>query len=204
MAISLKRKRKRDSLEDDSVSRQKYNDSETCYSNTGSVANLDILPALPPRTRSLSSRPTLALDLDETLVHCSLQPLDGASFSLNVPCNESNSVYVVHVRTRPYLELFLDHVSKKFEVVIFTASKRAYAERLLHQLDPKRALVRHRLYREHCTKLPTGPDDGGGLMAAGQFPQVYAKDLRVLGRDLSRTVLVDNCIQATSIQVSTL
>lgn len=162
---------------------------------------LEIPCALPPRTRSLKQKPTLALDLDETLVHCSLQPLEGSAFSLRVPCNESDSIYIVNVRKRPFLDLFLEHVSKIYEVVIFTASKRAYAERLLQKLDPKRTFVRHRLFREHCTKLP--PEIAGEevMIQNLAFPIIYAKDLRILGRDLSRTVLVDNCAQAASLQV---
>jgi len=47
---------------------------------------------------------------------------------------------------------------------------------VLDQLDEDR-LISHRLYRQHVSNL----DDGG-----------YLKDLNLVGRDLSKCVLVDN------------
>jgi NLI interacting factor-like phosphatase len=85
----------------------------------------------PPR---LSHRKTLVLDLDETLVHCKVEAVDNPDFCFDVPFN--GQVYCVNVKCRPHLIEFLDVVSKKFEVVVFTASQRVYAEKLLDILDP--------------------------------------------------------------------
>ena len=81
------------------------------------------------------------------------------------------------VSIRPYAISFLKRMRKHFEIVAFTASERSYADTILDEIDPDRHLIAHRLYREHCLRLNS---------------KIYAKDLRLLGRDLSRVVLLDN------------
>lgn len=142
-------------------------------------------PLLPARTRAHGERVTLVLDLDETLVHSTLGPVPppGAEFSFDVALGGRTDS--VHVRTRPHLETFLHRVADLFEVVVFTASQKVYAERLLNELDPARRLIRHRVFRDACVIV-----DGN-----------YLKDLTVLGRDLARVVIVDNSPQAFGFQL---
>ncbi|GIL66322.1 hypothetical protein Vafri_19898 [Volvox africanus] len=138
---------------------------------------------LPRQTRTMARRKTLVLDLDETLVHSSLEAVDRSDFSFPVVFNGTE--HQVYVRQRPHLLDFMVRVSALFEVVVFTASQRIYAERLLDILDPHQQLVRHRIYRDSCVVV-----DGN-----------YLKDLSVLGRDLAHTVIVDNSPQAFGFQV---
>jgi CTD small phosphatase-like protein 2 len=66
---------------------------------------------LPPQ---INERRTLVLDLDETLVHCSVDPISKPD--LTFPVRFNGIFYEVYVRKRPYLDYFLETVSKTFEV----------------------------------------------------------------------------------------
>jgi CTD small phosphatase-like protein 2 len=133
---------------------------------------------LPKPDPAVRDRPTLVLDLDETLVHCSTEFMSDADFNFSVHFEGTN--YTVYVKRRPFLQALLQYAARYFEVVVFTASQKAYADRLLNILDPDHTLIHHRLFRDACINV------------AGN----YLKDLTVLSRDLRRTIIVDNSPQA--------
>jgi len=92
-------------------------------------------PLLPRQTRRCP-RKTLVLDLDETLVHSTLDACDAPDFAFSVAF--AGRSHTVHVRRRPHLAAFLEAAAALFEVVVFTASQKVYAEQLINVLDPGR------------------------------------------------------------------
>ena len=112
------------------------------------------IPYLPPKEEFMPEY-TLVLDLDETLIHWT----------------GSQQLLI-----RPKCEEFLAAVSKHYEVVVFTAALKEYADNILDQIDPEHKLIQHRLYRSHTT----------------YENDIYIKDLENLGRSLKKTFIVDN------------
>ena len=127
---------------------------------------------LPNKT---DSKKTLVLDLDETLIHSAFEPFNPKDdITLTMKVKEED--ITIHVLKRPYLDEFLNIVTQKYEVVIFTASISDYANPLLDQLDPYKKIA-FRLFREHCTKSDNG---------------LFIKDLNRLGRNLKDVIIIDN------------
>jgi TFIIF-interacting CTD phosphatase-like protein len=79
------------------------------------------LPKVLPPKRANDERITLVLDLDETLVHCSMDETTIFDWKFDVDFHGTN--YAVSVRTRPHLQQFLQFAAQHFEVVVFTASQ---------------------------------------------------------------------------------
>jgi Dullard-like phosphatase family protein len=124
----------------------------------------------------------LVLDLDETLVHC--VNFDGRINSttesvpfrpLGAPTNSAPGL--VKFNRRPGLEKFLKSMAEHFQIVVFTASDRAYARAVLNQIDPDHHVCKL-LCRESCSFTKTGN---------------VVKDLRLFyGKQLHNIILVDN------------
>jgi Dullard-like phosphatase family protein len=114
------------------------------------------LPKLPNNLENTTY--TLVLDLDETLAHFFFTP-SGGTFLI-----------------RPYCFKFLEEMKKIFEIVIFTAATKDYADSILDVIDPDNKYINHRLYRSHTTIC--------------NF--TFVKDLSKIGRNLNKTIIVDN------------
>ncbi|KAI7730342.1 hypothetical protein M8C21_025099, partial [Ambrosia artemisiifolia] len=146
-----------------------------------SEVETNLCPTISPWQRKTV---TLVLDLDETLVHSSLEQCDDADFTF--PVFVDLKEHTVYVKQRPYLKEFLERVSEMFQIVVFTASQSIYANQLLNILDPDGKIISRRAYRESC------------IFADG----TYTKDLTVLGVDLAKVAIIDNCPQVFRLQVN--
>ena len=91
-------------------------------------------------------------------------------------CTQIEDVtHLVYVAKRPGVDEFLLEMAKHYEIVIYTASLNKYADPLLDLLDPHN-VIRTRLFRESCV----------------YYEGNYVKDLSLLNRDLSQTIIIDN------------
>jgi len=111
-----------------------------------------------------------------------------SEFTLVLDLDETLAHYVESEKDpklliRPGAQKFLKEMSEIYEIVIFTAAMQDYADWALNQLDIGN-WISHRLYRQH-TSIE------GGL---------FIKDLSRIGRDLNKTIIVDNVAENFSKQ----
>jgi RNA polymerase II subunit A small phosphatase-like protein len=130
-------------------------------------------PVIGPVPKDAEGLKTLVLDLDETLVHSSFKPIPNPDYI--IPVEIEGRLVDVYVLKRPWMDHFMQAIAGRFEVIVFTASLSKYADPLLDLMDPQH-IVHWRLFRESCC-----PYEGN-----------YVKDLTCLGRDLAKTIIVDN------------
>ena len=112
---------------------------------------------------------TLVLDLDETLIHFKEDPVDDSKGLLQF---------------RPGLLEFLEKVGYYYEIVVFTAGTKDYADQIIDEIEQNKIYFDYRLYREHA------------VIVKGDF----VKDISKLGRDMNRTIIVDNMPQSFALQ----
>ena len=93
--------------------------------------------------------------------------------------DDSNDI----VQIRPGAEQFIEDLAEYYEIIIFTVAKQDYADIVIDGVDSSRK-VSGRLYRNHTIRLGDG----------------YVKDLSKLGRDLTKTLIVDNCAENFRLQ----
>ena len=133
----------------------------------------------------------LLIDLDETLIHSEFR--NQQNFEQLESCMKSSKcivktfsftdesfTYILDVYFRPYLKTFLKEVSEYFDLAIFTAATKIYADTILDYIDQKNEFFKFRLYREACIPIQN---------------KVYIKDLRIIkDYDPSNVILMDNSL----------
>lgn len=88
---------------------------------------------------------------------------------------------------RPYCKEFLKQINKYYEVYIFTASEKLYAESIVDFIDPNKEFISGILSREDCYQLKSGK---------------HIKDLKMIqNRNLKNMVIVDDTVHSFIFQV---
>lgn len=141
--------------------------------DNGTIAKIPGECLLPAVTSQDQGKICVVIDLDETLVHSSFKPISNADFI--VPVEIEGTTHQVYVLKRPYVDEFLQRMGELFECVLFTASLAKYADPVTDLLD-QCGVFRTRLFRESCVF----------------YQGCYVKDLSRLGRELHKTLILDN------------
>lgn len=99
--------------------------------------------------RYMQEHLTLVLDLDETLVHCTKEkPAQTCDFEeIFVEFKGKKTIEKYYLIKRPFLEHFLEGLSKFFTLMVFTSSQQEYADTILNRIDYKRN-IKKRFYRQ--------------------------------------------------------
>ena len=137
-----------------------------------------------------TNKKTLILDLDETLIHSDLDLIyKNHIITLYFDSEEEDEKNIpIPLILRPGLFDFLNYAKEKFELIIFTASHKNYADKIIDYIEKEKKYFSLRLYREHCIFIKPG---------------LYIKDLRIFkNRDLKNIVLIDNSIFSFAHQLS--
>ena len=98
-------------------------------------------------------------------------------------CEEDENEDDAYVKVRMGTENFINVLSEYCEIIIFTASTQYYADIVIDGLDCKDK-ISGKLYRQH-TSIVNG---------------FNIKDLSLLGRDLTKTIIIDNIEENYSLQ----
>lgn len=123
------------------------------------------------------NKKTLVIDLDETLIHSDINnEYDCAETIISININGENSSFGLIVR--PFTNEFLQFASERFNLIIFTAGVKDYADPIIDYLDPNDIFFSLRLYRDSCT----------------QYENFFIKDLSILNLPIEHCIILDNCI----------
>lgn len=123
-----------------------------------------------------SGKKALVLDLDETLIHSVFdKPPPGNPYFIIFP----NSV-PIYVLMRPGLKIFIEKVAEMFDLYVFTAGERSYAEQIINNVCPC-VPNSHRFYRNACQIREN---------------KIF-KNLRAINRLMKDVILLDDCPDAS-------
>lgn len=143
-----------------------------------------------------SNKKLILLDLDETLIHSEheLKDKDLNSFDTIIRFkdkddpSESDEYYEMGIYVRNGTQKFLSLLNNYFNIGIFTASEKEYADAIIRYLDPNQNIIKFCLYRNNCVNVND---------------LINVKDLRVIKDiDLKKVVLVDNNMYSFAPQLS--
>ncbi|CDW73776.1 nli interacting factor-like phosphatase family protein [Stylonychia lemnae] len=155
---------------------------------TPDISEIEHLMVDLPPFDNPNIKKTLIFDMDETLIHC-VDDIETEDPDVIIPIlfDDDDEPVQAGINVRPYIYECIREAKKHFQVGVFTASHKTYADAILDFLDPHHKLFDFRFYRDSCVHTSQG---------------YYVKDLRIFrNRDLKDIVIVDNSIYAFGFQI---
>lgn len=122
------------------------------------------IPAIAPE---LMPRKLLVMDLDETLVHSSTHSVLYSNqrvfpaYCTELPSSRHSVPVLYYIYRRPHVATFLKTISQWFDLAVYTASKRRYADPVIDDLVKLSGVeipYEMRFYREDCVPMSVATD----------------------------------------------
>lgn len=122
----------------------------------------------------------LFLDLDETLIHSDINhEYDFYDAQVRITMEGAITDCKFNIIIRPYVKEFLNFAKERFNIILFTAGIKEYADQIIEKIDPLNEFFVMRLYRESCI----------------EYKNFFIKDLGILATfGLKDMIILDNCI----------
>ena len=98
----------------------------------------------------------LIFDMDETLVSAWRvrdEEIFNPLFRRKGDFNFKLEGRLIEVKLRPYVIEALERLSDSFEIVVYTAGIKSYADPILDRIDPMNTMIMKRLYRHDCMQF---------------------------------------------------
>jgi len=181
--------------QDEDKKPKKFDQNEDELSSLKNIAHLisqvkennkKLEPLLPEKDIHDQDKLTVVLEMDEVLLFVFYpdeyegylqSPLRDYDYLLEFKKYDT----FLSVYKREYLDQFLAYLKENTEAVLFCAGEKEYVDFVMDQIDPDKSVFKHRIYQEACSRIVYAEED----------VYDFVKDLNRLGRDLSRTVLID-------------
>ena len=115
---------------------------------------------------------TLLISLDETLIHFKID-------------NKTKDTKKGVIQLRPWLNEFLSEIKPYYEIIVFSNGDKKYTELIINALDKKKLFFDDKLFRDNCVIVNND----------------FVKDIRIIGKDITKVIIVDNLIQNYRLQI---
>lgn len=119
--------------------------------NNESLENMDIYNSYINNTEDIGldrKKPTLILDLDETLVYSSMVSCNPFKYDFIIETYVGQHVCLCFVYLRPFIYEFLDYVYQYFDLIVYTSSEQEYADMILDKILKNKPNIK-RYYKQH-------------------------------------------------------